>query len=224
LFTAQQAANSYKKDNQDLKPDDRPWLAVLTKSGKFVHYQLSVIDKSSALSAFRNRHLNDTRYLTEEQTVNFKKNSSLTDKLNRTTTKSDYVYPEIRIEKEFKSDFFEQLRQNDTVDATSLDNLEFKEGNFVTLKGKKFLLIRDNQGNFNYFVTRSLKQFLFYGRYPTGETEELQIKDTQQHSQAGFFMLFNNHIAFSRHQSNTYEDQNICLPGLGAVAESNSLS
>lgn len=37
---SQQPFNSYKKDNADLKPDDRPWISLLTKKGNYVHYQL----------------------------------------------------------------------------------------------------------------------------------------------------------------------------------------
>jgi len=74
MSTAQTPANSYKKDNSDLLPDDKPFIYFVTKNGKYSHILLSVIDRAQGLSAWRNKNKNDTRYVTAEQTANFRKN------------------------------------------------------------------------------------------------------------------------------------------------------
>ena len=40
LETSKVPFGVYKKDNSDLRSDDRPWLTIATKHGKFYHYQL----------------------------------------------------------------------------------------------------------------------------------------------------------------------------------------
>ena len=102
LETAKTPANSYKKDNQDLRPDDRPWFTLATKNGLFYHYMLQVIDKSSGLGHWRRNHPNDTRYLEPAQSVNYPKLGQ----------KSSYVRPEIRVDKIFEADFIEVMKNN----------------------------------------------------------------------------------------------------------------
>ena len=63
LIVAQTPANSYKKDNQDLKPDDRPFFSLVLRDGRHYYFMLNVIDKTSALSHFRRNHPDDTRYI-----------------------------------------------------------------------------------------------------------------------------------------------------------------
>jgi len=79
IESSKQTFPNYKKDNQDLKPDDRPWIAILTKKGVARHYQLSVIDKHSALGSYKQRHKNNTRYITPDQTANFKREEKGSD-------------------------------------------------------------------------------------------------------------------------------------------------
>ena len=38
IESAKSPFGSYKKDNGDLKPEDRPWISILTKSGKYFHF------------------------------------------------------------------------------------------------------------------------------------------------------------------------------------------
>lgn len=38
LESAKSPFGTYKKDNGDLKPEDRPWIAVMTKSGNYFHF------------------------------------------------------------------------------------------------------------------------------------------------------------------------------------------
>jgi len=47
-------------------------------------------------------------------------------------------------------------------------DFEFRDAYFIILKSKKYLMTFDNKGQFSYFATRTLKQFMFYGRYPSG--------------------------------------------------------
>ena len=51
IYTAKTPANNYKKDNQDLKPDDRPWIGIALKSGKFYNMMLWVVDRNVGLSS-----------------------------------------------------------------------------------------------------------------------------------------------------------------------------
>lgn len=115
-----------------------------------------MIDKHSALGAYKQKHKNDTSYLTQEQTANFKKDGK----------GSSYIQPEIRIEKQWNENLIDLLKANETVSVSDWNTFEFVEANLVGIKGKKFYQVRDNEGYFNYFITRSLKNFLFYGRYP----------------------------------------------------------
>lgn len=62
ISTSTNPANSYKRDNQDLKPDDKPFFTILTKEGKYFHYMLQVIDKASGLGHWKRNHMNDTKY------------------------------------------------------------------------------------------------------------------------------------------------------------------
>jgi len=83
----------------------------------------------------------------------------------------------------------EQLKTNDTVEVKDWDNFEFVEAHLVGIKGKKFYQIRDNLGYFNYFVTRSLKQSLFYGRYPSAiGGNALEIKSLINFGAIGFLI------------------------------------
>jgi hypothetical protein len=63
ISTAKTPANSYKRDNQDLKPDDKPYVTIMLKDGRYYHFMLSVIDKSSSLGHYKRNHMNDTRYV-----------------------------------------------------------------------------------------------------------------------------------------------------------------
>ena len=60
VTTAITPANSYRKDNQDLKPDDRPFFTLMVKDGRFFNYNIQVIDKASGLGHWKRNHPNDT--------------------------------------------------------------------------------------------------------------------------------------------------------------------
>lgn len=101
METATQPFNSYKKDNADLKSEDRPWISLLTKSGRFIKFELMVVDRHAGFLQFKHRHNNDTRY------PEFK------DKSNK------FEKPHIRIEKNFTSEFIEDLlKTNRTVNLS----------------------------------------------------------------------------------------------------------
>lgn len=40
IGAAQEYFNNYKRDNSDLRGEEKPWFYVLTKQGKFVKYDL----------------------------------------------------------------------------------------------------------------------------------------------------------------------------------------
>lgn len=46
LFTQKTPANSYKRNNEDLRPDDRPYVTLFMKDGRYIHLVLAVIDRS----------------------------------------------------------------------------------------------------------------------------------------------------------------------------------
>lgn len=107
METSQQPFNSYKKENMDLKPDDRPWISILTNKGNYTHYQLAVMDRITALYHFRGKHQNDSRYPELNRTNRFDQNSTL-----------EYTHPHIRIEKTFPVNMFEFMQVNKTVNFT----------------------------------------------------------------------------------------------------------
>lgn len=96
IYTAKTPANSYKKDNQDIKPDDRPWIGIALKNGKFYNMMLWVVDRNVGLSAYRRRHLNDTRYVYANQTPNYIFFDTYSPK-----EAVQYKQPEIRVEQEW---------------------------------------------------------------------------------------------------------------------------
>ena len=53
LESAKTPFGSYKKDNGDLRPEDRPWIAVITNKGKYFHWQLSVVDRQTSLTGWK---------------------------------------------------------------------------------------------------------------------------------------------------------------------------
>ena len=197
MFTAKTPFNSYKKDNSDLKPDDRPWVALVTKQGLYFHYQLSVIDKSSALGAYRSRHVNDTRYLHENQTINHKRSSK----------GNNYVRPEIRVEKKLVFDLKDLLRKNITLDMTDeeIDRISFVKTQVTNVKQKRQLLAMDQDGAMYYFTSRTMKQFMFYGKYQHSK-EPKAIHDFTLYGTAGYFISYDNHFAFTKHMNKNLED------------------
>lgn len=70
METSKTPSNNYKRDNSDLRPDELPFITFVMKNGKQITIQLNMIDKASALSSFKAKHRNDTRYITADQTVN----------------------------------------------------------------------------------------------------------------------------------------------------------
>jgi hypothetical protein len=100
IYTAKTPANSYKKDNQDIKPDDRPWIGIALKSGKFYNMMLWVVDRNVGLSAYRRRHLNDTRYIYKNQTPNY----VFYNESSNYKEQVQYKQPEIRVEQEWSPD------------------------------------------------------------------------------------------------------------------------
>ena len=89
MITSRTPFNSYKKDNSDLKPEDRPYISLVMKDGRYVTLQLWVVDKLGGLLSYRRQHANDTRYILPSQTPNYK----------RKEAKNDYQQVEIRIDK-----------------------------------------------------------------------------------------------------------------------------
>ena len=75
-------------------------------------YQLNVIDKASALSAYKAKHRNDVRYIHPHQTPN--------PELEFATQKQ-YKKPEIRVDKIFKIDLTQMIRNNATENATEAE-------------------------------------------------------------------------------------------------------
>jgi len=70
------------------------------------------------------------------------------------------------------------------------ESIIYTQGWQTTIKGKKVVILQDNKGYFNYFTSRTMKQFAFLGRYPSGVSNELGgIKEVQVIGQAGLLIL-----------------------------------
>jgi hypothetical protein len=83
----------------DIKPDDRPWISILTKKGNYVYYQLVVIDRITGLYSFRGKHVNDTRYPEFQRSKSSQKNL-------------EYTRPFMVIEKTYPSNLMEDYLHN----------------------------------------------------------------------------------------------------------------
>lgn len=157
-----------------------------------------VLDRQSGYLQFKHRHINDTRY-PEFRDKSFK-----------------YERPHIRIEKNFTSEFIDDLmKTNRTVQMTEdqWSNFSFAEAHHITIKGKKYIMAHDTLGNFSYFVTRTFNRFQYVGSFPSGlNTSEVQ--SLKQHGGTGFFAVLKNHFSFFLHMNPFSEHQNVCLPGL----------
>mmetsp|Transcript_5072 Transcript_5072/g.7670 ORF Transcript_5072/g.7670 Transcript_5072/m.7670 type:complete len:185 (+) Transcript_5072:668-1222(+) len=163
LNTAKTPANSYKKDNQDLKSDDKPYFHLTLRDGRTYSFMLSVIDKYTGLSAYRRTHQNDTRYIHPNQTKNYYRNKT-------EGVRYDYVGPEIRIDRIITRDLTELLFTNTSIAFTDEEkaHFEFTQADYVTFKGRKYLVAVDNLGYLNYYSTKLLRSFFFQGRVPLG--------------------------------------------------------
>ena len=194
-------ANSYKKENSDLKPDDRPWISILTKKGNYIQYQLSVIDRITSLYQFRAKHMNDTRY------PEFKANKKAA---------MEYTTPHIRIEKIFPVNLIEEhMKTNKTINFTQSqwEDFTLNHAEFVHIKGKKFLMAMDSNGNLTYFATRTAKQFVYYGTFATGAEGINEVKQVRMLGSNGMFLVFNNHFSYAMHMNKNWNSHNVCIPG-----------
>ena len=113
------------------------------------------------------------------------------------------------MEKTFPENLLELILKNETIILENPANLHFTEAYLVTIKHKKYFMLIDNQGFFNYFVTRNLKQFMFYGRWPGAK----DVKNLSLHPFAhGMLINYDSHFVYSRHQSPVQEHV-VCQPG-----------
>ena len=107
LNTAKTPAQSYKRDNHDLRPDDLPTFNLLLDDGRYYFYTLHVIDRKASLSHYRRTYKADTRYQSYEQSKNFI--------INGTEHVPNYNEPEIRVGKVQSTNLVEMIRRNATV-------------------------------------------------------------------------------------------------------------
>jgi len=119
LNTAKTPAQTYKRDNHDLRPDDLPFFNLLMDDGRYYFYQLHVIDRKASLSHYRRTYKNDTRYQSYQQSKNFI--------INGTEHVPNYNEPEIRIGKVTGTSLMEMMRRNETLKRPhiTLDELVF---------------------------------------------------------------------------------------------------
>lgn len=66
----------------------------------------------------------------------------------------------------------------------------------ITIKGRKYILALDSLGHFNYFATRAYKQWVFAGRFASGQTSSTEIEKIHTLSSSGFFMMFRTYFVF----------------------------
>jgi hypothetical protein len=55
LYSARTPANSYKRNNEDLRPDDRPYVTLFLRDGRYFHFVLAVIDRAQSLISYKSR-------------------------------------------------------------------------------------------------------------------------------------------------------------------------
>jgi len=189
LQTAKTPANSYKRNNEDLRPDDKPYLTIFLKDGRFYHFILAVIDRTQSLISYKNRFPNQTRYIDPSRTANHPLRKDGSNKgMDLGMLRKEYRKPEIRIAEVIKEDLIGLMEKNLTArsqeqedgeagasGAKVLDALPaaFWYGEHVSLRGKRFLMAVDKHGYAHYFFTRDHKKFLFYGRYWVGGVLQL---------------------------------------------------
>ena len=58
LQTAKTPAGSYKRNNEDLRPDDKPYFTLFLKDGRVYHFVLAVIDRSQSLISYKSHYPN----------------------------------------------------------------------------------------------------------------------------------------------------------------------
>ena len=119
--------------------------------------------------------------------------------------------------------------------------LRFLSGDFVSLRGKKYLMAVDPIGYAYYFFTRDNKKFFFSGRVwiggaysSDGQSVESRISQLQDESVLanakaaidptvkkivnfgtyGYFTVFQSYFAYSRHLEPFSLDSHICVPGM----------
>lgn len=137
IYTAKTPANSYKKDNSDIKPDDRPWIGIALKDGRFYNMMLWVVDRSVGLSAYRRRHMNETRYIYKNQTPNY-----IFLEEGAPKEQNAYKQPEIRVEQDWNSNLIKVIEKNLT-DWTHDESYGFLQTEQVNVRNKKLFAAVD---------------------------------------------------------------------------------
>lgn len=113
LNSAKTPANSYKRNNEDLRPDDKPYVTVFLRDGRYFHFVLAVIDRSQSLISYKSRFSNQTRYIQANQTPNYPSRPDGSNKhLELKQLRQEYRRPEIRIETVLESDLVDVATQN----------------------------------------------------------------------------------------------------------------
>lgn len=120
LHSAKTPANSYKRNNEDLRPDDKPYVTLFLRDGRYFHFILAVIDRSQSLISYKSRHANQTRYVFANQTPNYPSWPDGSNKnLELKQLRLEYRRPEIRIEAVIESDLIDVMTKNLTKRAQS---------------------------------------------------------------------------------------------------------
>ena len=81
----------------------------------------------------------------------------------------------------------------------------------------------DQEGSMYYFTSRTMKQFMFYGKYYHSKDAKA-IHDFTLYGTAGYFLSYDTHFAFTKHMNKNLEDQSVCLPNLSVKKENSGIS
>ena len=99
-----------------MRPDDRPYVTLFMKDGRYIHLVLAVIDRSQSLISFKSRNQNQTRYIYANQTPNYPVRPDGSNKgVELKSLRAEYRRPEIRIESVLESDLIEMASKNLTI-------------------------------------------------------------------------------------------------------------
>jgi len=164
--------NSYRRDNADLRPEDVPGFTLVLRNGTAVSFQVNVIDRATALGAWRSKHGKDVRYILPSQTPNPPREQAANG-----TAKSSYVRPEIRIDKiqSHRLRFLASANQTTEADKAAVGQAEYVSAKAVSVRSRKYLQTLDSLGFVNYFGTNNYRSFQFAGRYDTGGSPAAQV-------------------------------------------------
>lgn len=157
---AKQPANSYKKNNHDLAPKDRPYIALMTSAGRMLKLELSVIDSYQGLNSWNQNRRQRNESATYEHYTPNKPDTENEQKMRSASNVGEfaaairkaYQQLEIRLDRIVEYDIRKELAENVTLPP----DFRFSQAHIVKVRSRQLLLTQANDGAIYYFSTRDL--------------------------------------------------------------------